>query len=878
MQQKTTIISTKILKNSSLAKEKLVFVLVLLYLFIPPYFSFAENPAEPYIKKARDHIVLFHYAKARTLLEKAIQLDPKNWEPFYLAGKTLVKEKKIPKAEIYFKKAIELNPSNIDCQKAMASIYIFYARAAKKAGDNDKMINNLHKACVAFPTNTKLWATLMRLYRKTGNSKKIIENGNLIVSSNRQKLSQRDDKPLQEALTIVAQTYFSEGNINEARTFADNASKIRQTNEDLYSLKRQIKNKSEVAADKLIAEAKEKLKTKSFGAALRLLIEAEKVCPSKSGDIHALKTKTKKLHDLANFNRFIDSAVEKKHYESALEIIDNVLSKYPEETSYEKRAASITATIEKNQSMEKAKRRKFAIKRQKKLERIRRYKQYIKDGRNKEKKKKYEIAIISYKQALEISPKNKKLKRKIKLLNDLVIKQKEETKDFNLKKLDAENDYSNKKYESSYNKFIELSNKYPDRKKQIATNIARVCLKLEMLDESLKATMGFEDDKSQQDLYNYINGIIAYKKGDYKTSLAFFEKIKDKNNSEFEGIGKAKLIMYLYKFKIGIIIFLIALLFPIFKFIKSFITKYKVKSKLNLIEKIRENGTYAENLSFLEERFTKEDTHNQKQVTAMYAEALYRTGNFERAFEISRNILKRDARNAVARRIAGECAIQLGDTSPTSIELIQALFKMDESRKDIVTFLAKSYMSLKADHKLAQDFILRYIAISPSDKEPVLYLADLFMKRENYSKTSLYILERAIKISPNMPDFYIGYIENLKKLGKDAEAEQALSDAKAKFPNDSSLFEGKTAKKAQVSPSSYPDYDNIGEPIQTSSVFPDYDSIGEDSPPQTPADSPQTVQASPQTQGQGQIACPHCQALNSLQEYYCSSCGRPLAG
>jgi len=54
------------------------------------------NPgaSDALVKKARDHLNLFQYDHALVLLKQATQLEPDKWEPFYLAGNALLRQKK----------------------------------------------------------------------------------------------------------------------------------------------------------------------------------------------------------------------------------------------------------------------------------------------------------------------------------------------------------------------------------------------------------------------------------------------------------------------------------------------------------------------------------------------------------------------------------------------------------------------------------------------------------------------------------------------------------------------------------------------------------------------------------------------------------------
>jgi len=276
------------------------------------------------------------------------------------------------------------------------------------------------------------------------------------------------------------------------------------------------------------------------------------------------------------------------------------------------------------------------------------------------------------------------------------------------------------------------------------------------------------------------------------------------------------------------------------------------------------------------------------------------------------------------------------------LEHVQALLKIDETRKDVISYLARVYIRQQADHKMAQDFILKAISINPADVESVVYLADVFIKRQTYSQQSLKIFERAIKAAPEIPEYYMAIIENYHRLDNPQEAQKWRETAAARFPAQEEFMEDRprtnagqarsglrlkteSEAAARPAPGAFPDYDSIGndsgqatppaggfpdyenigndaypsqttgsgafpdyesignEPGQTTAPagggFPDYDSIGDDNEnllpplkPTAPAAPPAAKQAPP---AGPQKNCPHCNAVNSLKDYYCNTCGKP---
>ena len=838
-----------------------------------------NDPSQVYVKKARDHLNLFHYDKAKILLKKAMKLNPNNWEAFYLVGKTLVKQKRHYDAEKYLKKALDLNPKEIDCQKALGAVYIMMAKQAKSDGNKIKMLEHLHKACEAYPSSTKIWATLLDNWRNTGEWKKIRNSGKIILDNNQKTLSQGDDKSLQKALLIVARSFYRAGNFPQADYFIKKASMIRQPNEELYLLKRELKNKASANIDKLVKEARGHLESREYAKAVAILTQAQKTSATPRGDIDELLEKAKKEKNVANFLMLTNKAIKNESYENALDILGEAELQYPNDERILKLAQEVEEKVQKIKK-ELAKKTANLIKAKKAIAvKKTNFKNHFTDGQKKEDKKLYDLAILSYKKALTYTDDKEALLEKIKALEEKSQTEKQRKQEFSIALAKAENLVSANSLEEAYIAYQELQENFPGREKEFITGLAELCLNLKKLEEAEDALTVFESDSNKEALYNYIKARINYERGNYAQADELFVRVNEINKDFRPDITNKRLFIFVYKIRYGLLICAVMLAIPLLNFIKKVIKNHRKKGILNKITKIKETGKYAENLSFLADRFTKEDVPNMKQVTIMYADALLRSNEPEKSLELVNNLLKRDSRNANAKRIAGEACLVLGETSSFALEHIQNLYKLDQSRKDIVEYLAQTYMNQKADHKIAQEFILKYLSFNPTSSDTIIFLADLYIKRSLYSAQSVKILEKAIKIAPDIPEYYSALINNYQELGQSQNADNLKQEAQEKFPTDPNF--GSTPSFTGVAPSNsaYPDYDSIGNdnPGNTPGGFPDYANIGNNGIQETP-NTPPPPPSVPTPPAADQLACPHCGSPNSLQEYYCNSCGKPLAG
>lgn len=845
---------------------------LLLAIIASPHFSYAQMGAsDALIKRARDHINLFQYDQARSLLMQAIQAQPDNFEPYYLIGRALIRQKKEAEAENFLKKALELNPSHDECRKALGAVYVKLARDAQATNKTAQMAEYIHQACRTYPEGTKMWLNLLEIWWNSGEYDKIIAEGDLIVSSNRRTLQQGDDKNLQSALVIVARTHFRKGDYAAAERFIKDASSIKHSNEELYSMRRDIRNRNEERTRKVVEEAQTLLEQGNFQRATELIQEALRTGGS-SSELQELLAQAETRAAVIRISNDSDRLAAQNKMEEALNLLSDAALRFPEETEITTRLTAIHAQVDELKAKQAEERARKLAARHQLMEREKTLNFYNNEAREHERNKDYSLAAISYEKALDLDSDNEELKAKISEMRNNASLQAKRLQEFSIAFAQLESHFSANRNSEAWEQGQTLYNKYTEHRDRLAPLLAETALKLNKFDQARNYAILFEDDTELSDLYSYICGVVAYQKSERNLALEHFKNIR--TSSFRPGIFTIKIRIYLYKFQVGIYIFMLILLFPAIRMVKDMLKKHKERRILNKIDAIKQSGKYEQNLDFLAERFTKEDTANPKQIAIMYSEALLRNGQTQRSYEIISNLLKKDSRNPHAKRIAGEACLKLEDSSPMGLEHIQNLYKIDETRKDVVSFLAKTYMRLQADHKLAQDFILKYISLYPSDAEALVFMADLIIKKKNYSSQTVKILERTINTAPEVPEYYCALIDNYRHTGNEDDANKVLETARNKFPAEP-MFDDQppdqpTKPTSPAHRGAFPDYDSIGaQPTgQTPGGYPDYDSIGNTPPPAPPAEP---------ASGPTHI-CPHCQHINSIKEYYCLSCGKSLAG
>lgn len=139
---------------------------------------------------------------AKKAYKKAIEIDPKNIEAYYQLA--LLESKNTEKSLYYFNKIMEIDPS------LSADVYYNIAVLYSLKGDTKNVIEYINKAIKADPTSLKPYYFMALYWEEVGDFKKALDAYSKIISIEPQNV---------EALNRLAELYISTGNIALAEIY-----------------------------------------------------------------------------------------------------------------------------------------------------------------------------------------------------------------------------------------------------------------------------------------------------------------------------------------------------------------------------------------------------------------------------------------------------------------------------------------------------------------------------------------------------------------------------------------------------------------------------------------------------------------------------------
>ncbi len=808
------------------------------------------GPAETYLKKGKDYYGLFQYQQAAENLEKAASLDPSGFEAQYYLGLSLRKLNQLDKAVHALEKALKLGPDEDDCRKALGSIYLLFAKEQKQAGNRERMLAFLEKACIAYPQNSPVWVSLYEFWAADRRWQAIAATAKHLKQHNQTALETGDDANLQKAFILAAKAFIALRDHGSARDCLTQAGRIHVPNDELLRLKSSLTQQSSQVATDLIGEGRTALEAGRYKQAMELLKKAQSAEPANS-EIAGLIDQAQKRQTILDFTTSADAAEKQGDWDAALAQIYRAIEFAEGDKQLEARAASISAFIDRrNEAAEKA-RTAAIVRKQALIAQNQKLAAMLKAAEESEKKGAFEAAALSYQQALTMSRGDPDIAAAIERVQKAASEEHQRLEAYKsrfaeaMRKLD-EGD----KPDEAFALFKELADDPQNPRQELLPCLLKTSAALQNWDDTGAYLAELSSIASESDHVDYFTGLLAFHKGEFQSARGPLEVLQKRNPAYAPDIGSMLWKIRYEKYKSGIYLSLFFLLCWLYRPIVTFFRNIREARIDAVIESALSRGKYADLIPLLEARLADSGyTKNRKQLTVSLADAYLRQGRTAEASAQAAIVVAKDPKNPNAQRILGEATFQLGDRSAEGLERIMALYRLDENRKDVLAFLATQFRSGKHESKAALEILTRQFQLSPDDRETLFYLADMYEKRQNFSAASIKVFERAVRFSPDRIQYHASLAACLMQAGKQDEAARVVAKALEKWPDHPDLTRLNSSAPG-------PRGGEIPASNSSSRIGAITPSAGIPSGDQTP--------------------CPHCGNPNPPREYYCGSCGKPI--
>lgn len=855
--------------------------LFLFLLLLAPILS--ADQYDDYVKKGRDHFGLFQWDKAEAMFKRAIALDPSRFDAYFHLGMNFRKLNNIPGAVEALEKAYKINREDTDTARGLCAMYAHMAKEARQGGNRARMLEFMEKACKVYPQNTQNWAGFLGELVTGGSWNDIIKHGNTIINTNREALQLGDDRNLQKALICVAKAYKQIQDHRNARVFIKHAGRISNPDEELLNLKNELGEEAAQVAGNLLAEGRALFDKGDYKGAVAKL---EKATGAEAGDpeINDLLELARKTMAVTDFSKASREAEAKGDYHEALEKSERALSFDSENVELQTRVASISEYIRKTEkAAADEKRRREAEARKLRTDEAERKKKldfFLDAAKSAEEAENFDTAKENLEKALEAEPENELVKTSLERVQRLAREAKDRLERTAKALLDAETDIKAGTYDRAHTRLTELSRETEKPGRQLLVKLLATSYYLEKDEEMAGHLAKLEALDADAKEFHFYSGALAYRAGEYAKAATALGKAAKKDQLFHPDLNRMIWSTRLHSYKGPIFCMVFLFLFFIGGALKRWLTEFLQNQESGRIDAYITKHEYERLIPLLEKRLTV-NSYLPKNHCIALGEAYLKTSRYPDAKRVISDLLSKEQKNPAGQRIMGEACFQLKENAPEAIDRIVNLYKLEETRKDVLTFLVSHFKSVQADNKTALDLMFKQVVMNPDDEDTLLHLAEHYGKRAQFSADSLKVFERAVLKDPDRPAFVYGLAQSYLLTGKKEEALKAMEQGRERWPGHE-LFRQDTPGTRQKTGGSRSA--GAGE-SGNRNVLPTQKIAGE-SPTSSVAtgsgsSAARTVavkaSTATSTSAKDSITCRACGAENSSREYYCTTCGKPLS-
>ena len=812
-----------------LSYKRFLYLLAIFVLILAsaPIFSQEQGDSNAFAKRGSELHSIGKFQEAIAAFNQATTINPRNHSAWANASYSYSKMGDFDQAIYSIEKALEISTNHPSYLKALGAYSVSKAKQLQEKGDERGMIEMLLKGARAYPAVPKIWQTIFNYWTEKGEIKKIADEAPFIKSNLSRLERNAPQDVISDVLATAADAAFKHRDYETAKSLAI-AAKRHGKDSRIENIEKQVDDILQKAADSKIRNLKDAIDAENFDFAESLLKELEStLSSSRYSELASYKisikkgrhlNEVKKLESAGKLHEALDyiyEQIEPDYHTDEINAIKNSITERLEEAERIKTEKSRELLAKTNIRNEYIKRKFEAAAEESKSEAnaITLYKNLITYYNSNIEILEAEFSDDPAFMSNKINSFEESLKRKAK---------KENQRNMLIARLKSL--FNEKKYEEIMVASQELKTTYQDSedmklfaniyRAEAAAMLGQTATAEKLLEELRTAKPSEKKPKDNEPLHeeltkNYIDNLVAYL--DYLIARAKGENIKASKlyaagykkwiqyatvNGATKGVTPEKgfrenlpkpsfmnIILFKHVLIAFIIVILILLGIPVAKQLKKHLRNTAGDRTIRKIEEIKQSGKFVENLSFIEKCLKDDNIKNNNSLKLCYAGAMLNNGNPEEAYKYINEYLKKDRRSPIAKKIAGEAALQIGDTSTAGLEAAKELLKFNETRTDVTAFIAKAYMKNNNDHKVAQEAIADYIVQNPNDTEALAYMADLINKRTLYTQNSAVMLEKAIRAFPQEPKYYKTLIDAHTAMGNREEAERWKNLANEQFPD-----------------------------------------------------------------------------------------------